>query len=404
MKTTKLLLAAAAAFAVASTANAQTVIHITGSTAYRAAAHAAIESILQTGFTGRFTGTAIGSANQAIFSGTTVTGNLPVIIKTSWSGSVGGLLVLTKNFPVPDTAIGVGGGWIANSQLPASGVTGGADGTATGIDPAVTADAAFSDSFQTSTIAATPALVGAGGFASGVVGVIPFEWVLGNGTVSAAFTNVTSNFAQAALSSVAVLSQITGNTADAGTFVQIFGRDSDSGTRLETFAETGFGILNSPVQYDPTITGGTITSLDPWPGQFTDGISFAAGTQGFSSGGNLATALNTPGMLTAANNPGVMIGYLGISDAANVTLGRALSFNGVPFSIANVQQGLYTLWSYEHVYYRSTFAGNGKTAVDQLATQIHNSLANTTASGILVTSMAVGRAVEGGVITLGNPF
>jgi hypothetical protein len=405
MKSPKFFLAAVSALAFASWANAQTVIHITGSTAFRAATHSAIESILQPGFRGAFTGAAIGSANQAIFSGTTVTSNLPVIIKTSWSGSVGGLLVVTKNFPVPDAAIGVVGGWLSNAELPAAGVVAGANGA--DIDPAVTAEVAFSDSFQNSTIAATPVLVGAGGFASGVVGVIPFEWVLGNfapGTPPAAFTNITANFAQAALNSVAVLSQITGNPADSSTFIQVFGRDSDSGTRLEAFAESGFGILTPPVQYDPTITAGTITSLDAWPGQFTDGTSYAIGTQGFSSGGGVATALNTPGMLTAAGAPGIMIGYVGISDANNVTNGRLLSYNGVPYSPTNVQQGVYSLWSYEHVYYRSTYAAPGKTAVDQLATQIHNVAANTTVSGLLVTSMAVGRQVEGGVITPGNPF
>ena len=408
MKPSKFILASALALGFAGMANAQTVIHITGSTAFRAAAHAAIESILNTGFTGAYTGTAIGSAGQAIFSGSTITGNIPVIIKTSWSGSVGGIIVLTQNLVVPNTTIGVTGGWLANSQLPSSGVVGGASSTT--IDPPVTADATFSDSFQTSTIYPTPALTGANGYTAGVVGVIPFEWVLGDyapGTPPAAFTNVTSQLAQAALLSVATLSQVTGNTADANTFVQVIGRDSDSGTRLETFAETGFGILKTPVQYDASISGGTITSLDPWPGQFTDGTSYPAGTQGYNSGGGVSTALNTPGMLTAADNPGVLIGYLGISDANNVTNGTKLSFNGVPYSVANVQQGLYDFWAYEHVYYRTNYgttSANGKTVVDQIAAQIHNVAADTNVSGILVGTMAVGRKFEGGVITPGNPF
>jgi hypothetical protein len=408
MKSSRFILASTLALAFTSMANAQTVIHITGSTAFRAAAHAAIESILQSGFTGAYTGTAIGSASQAIFSGTTVTSNIPVIIKTSWSGSVGGIIVLTKNFPVPDSAIGVGGGWLSNAELPASGVA--ANANASDIDPAVTADASFSDSFQSSTIYPTPVLAPANGYNGGVVGVIPFEWVLGNyspNTPPAAFTNVTNQFAQAALNGVAVLSQITGNAADQGTFVQVFGRDSDSGTRLEAFAETGFGILHSPVQYDATISGGAITSLDPWPGQFTDGTSYPLGTQGYPSGGGVSTALNTPGMLTAANNPGVMIGYLGISDAGNVTHGTVLAYNGVLYSATNVEQGVYSFWSYEHVYYRSNYgttSPNGKTVVDQLAVQIHNVAADTTVSGLLVTSMAVGRTIEGGPISLGNPY
>ena len=112
-------------------------------------------------------------------------------------------------------------------------------------------------------------------------------------------------------------------------------------------------------------------------------------------------------MLTAADNPGVLIGYLGISDANNVTNGTKLSFNGVPYSVVNVQQGLYDFWAYEHVYYRSNYgttSANGKTVVDQIAAQIHNVAADTNVSGILVGTMAVERRDEGSTITPGNPF
>src|SRR5271165_3910640 len=149
MKTTKLLLAALSALAFAGTANAQTVIHITGSTAFRAAAHAAIEAILDSGYTGAYTGTAIGSANQAIFEGTATNGT-SVIIKTSFSGSIGGIIVLTQNLSVPDSAIGVSGGWLSDAQLPASGVTDNASSTE--IDTATTADVVVSDTLQTSTL------------------------------------------------------------------------------------------------------------------------------------------------------------------------------------------------------------------------------------------------------------
>ena len=416
MKTTKLLLAALSALAFAGTANAQTVIHITGSTAFRAAAHAAIEAILDAGFTGAYTGTAIGSANQAIFEGTATNGT-SVIIKTSWSGSVGGIAVVAENLTVPDSAIGVGGGWLTDAQLPASGVTDNA--IASEIDTATTADATFSDTFQTSTLFTSPKfplLTGANGYSAGVVGVIPFEWVLGtypSGTGDIAlFTNVTSELAVAALNSVASLYQVTGNTADEQTAIQVFGRDSDAGTRFETFAECGFGPFGSPVQYEPLPFGGTsYTALVPWVGQFTDGTSYAVGTQGYSSGSGVAGALNATGMLTAANpdsdygtTGAVMIGYLGISDAESATppkgTGTALSYNGVAYSAAAVEQGLYPLWSYVHVYYRSAYKGTaGGNVVDLIAAQIHNVAADTTDSGILLSAMQVSRGFEGGPIT-----
>lgn len=401
MKSSKFILASFLALAFAGIASAQTVIHITGSTAFRAAAHQAILGILQSGATYGYTGTSIGSAGQAIFTGTTVTGSIPVIIKTSWSGSVGGIIVLTQNFPVPDAAEGVSGGWLANSTPQSTTGTGGAN--AANIDPAVTADVTFSDSFQSSTIVPTPALTGANGYRSGVVGVIPFQWVAGNGD-PATITNITNQVAQQALFGGLPLSQLTGLSADEGTLVEVFGRDSDSGTRLEAFAETGFGDLTSPTQYQATVTGGVITDLEPWPAQITDGTSYPSGHEGYSSGGGVAGALNTPGAQTATNNAADMIGYLGITDAASVTTGRTLSYNGVTYTPTAVFEGQYTFWAYEHVYYRSSYVAPGKTVADQIAAQIHNVAADTTASGLLVTSMHFGRTKEGAAVTFGNPY
>jgi len=395
-------LASIFAFAFATMASAQTVIHITGSTAFRAAAHQAILHILQSGAVYGYTGTSLNSASQAIFTGTTVAPtSTSVIIKTSWSGSVGGLLVLTNNLVVPNTGIGVVGGWLVNGTTQSTSGSPNANGS--NIDPAATADASFSDSFQSSTLASTPVLTGANNYQFGIVGVIPFEWVKGNGA-AAGITNVTSIVAQAALAGGVSLMQFTGNVADLNTAVEVIGRDSDSGTRLETFAETGFGIFTAPTQYQPTVTGGVITALNPWPGQFTDGTSYPAGHEGFASGGGVAGALNTPGSITAAGSPGYLIGYLGISDAGNVTTGAPLPFNGVGYTVNGVATGVYSMWAYEHIYYRNAYANPGKAVVDQLAARIHDFDAETTVAGILLSRMQVGRAVEGGVITPPNPF
>jgi len=404
MKSSRFILASYLALAFAGMASAQTVIHITGSTAFRAAAHAAIQSMMASGYTYGYSGTTgLGSASQAIFTGTAVTtkaGSVPVIIKTSWSGSVGGIIVLTQTLPVPDSAIGVAGGWLVNTT---SQSTSGVQGAPANYDTPTTADAAFSDSFQSSTLYPTPALSGANGYSSGVVGVIPFEWVEGVG--STAITNVTAQNAKNALAGSCQLNFFTGNSADSATLVEVFGRDSDSGTRLETFAETGFGITTSPQQYDGTISGGTITSIDLWPGQFTDGTSYLPGHEGYNSGGTIATTLKTPGMLTAANNPGVMIGYLGISDAQSAQAGGAtlLTYNGVGYSQNAVQQGQYSMWAYEHIYYLPAYAGTtGGDVVDQIALNVHDVLADTTVSGLLLSGMAVHRTVEGGLITPGK--
>jgi hypothetical protein len=400
-----LFLASILAFSLVSLAPGQTIIRITGSSTLCAAANAAILKILQPGTTTYgYTGTNLNTATQAIFTGTTVNSNIPVIIKTSWSGTVSGIIILTENDPVPDSAIGVSGGWLVNSTPQSAGGTPNANAANT--DPPTTADVTFSDLFQTSTIYPKPALAGAGSH-SGVVAVIPFEWVLGNcapGTPPAGFTNVTKQLAQSVFLGVAVLSQASENTADWDTFIQVFGFDSDAGARLEVQAQTGFGGIAAPFQYQPTIVSGVITSIDPWPAQITDGTSYPLGSQGFSSGADLAAALSTPGMLTANDNPGLNIGYLDISDAQSVTHGTALKYNGIAYNPNAVQQGRYVLWAYEHVYYRTSFAAPSKTVVDQLANEIHDVTANTTVSGIPLSSMQVQRLVEGGIVVAGNAY
>jgi hypothetical protein len=100
-----LFLAGIFAFSLVSLAPGQTIIRITGSSTLCAAANAAILKILQSGTTTYgYTGTNLNTATQAIFSGTTVNSNIPVIIKTSWSGTVSGIIILTENDPVPAPA------------------------------------------------------------------------------------------------------------------------------------------------------------------------------------------------------------------------------------------------------------------------------------------------------------
>jgi hypothetical protein len=87
VKTSKYTLAIMFALAFNTMERAQTVvIHITGSPLYRSAANLGILDILQ-GVEFGYTGASLNSANQAIFTGPTISGNIPVIIKTSWSCS-----------------------------------------------------------------------------------------------------------------------------------------------------------------------------------------------------------------------------------------------------------------------------------------------------------------------------
>ena len=376
----RLMIAGLAALAVASTASAQTVIRITGATAYRSAVHTAIGNILNTGYTYGYSGSSLSGAGQAEFRGTTKVGNYDVDIKTSFSGSLAGIATLTTDRT------------IANF-LDATNLTTGGTASLTGpYDSPVTADVTFSDAAQATTRFKTPALV------NNNVGVIPFVWTRNNGSTNS-IANMTSQLAQALLANGQVpLSMFSGSETDSGIPVILVGRDADSGTRLTAFAESGYGALTMPVQYK--ITGSNpITLIDFYPTNTIEGTFYDLGQSGYASGGDIKTALNAIGTqaYTDSNfDAGChAVGYLSTSDAAGVNGGaNNLTYNGYAYSLDNVKQGLYSFWSYEHMLWRSGLSGTKLTVSQQLRDRILNYDAT-----IKLGDMKVTRQSEGAVIT-----
>jgi len=386
-------------FAGVSSAQTASTIRITGSTAFRAATVTAIGNILQPGYTYGYIGSSVTGASQSTFVGTTKVGSLPVIIKCSWAGSTGGLQTIAQQSPVVTTA----NPYI--SETSALSATGAAFTSSTAVfDSPANADVAMSDTFQSSTAFNGP---GYNNLVDTTVGVVPFVWTKGSSSDTAVqaslanLTNITPLLARVVLQGGAPLSMFTGNAADSSVYVYAMGRDEDSGTRLTTYAESGFGVFSSPLQYQPTVSSGAIASIAPWPAATVLGISYPVGHSGFSGGGALATNLNTPVAATARDATGgkfALVAYFGVNDAKNVNGGaNNLTYNGVPYSVANVQEGLYTFWGYEHLTYRSTLSGNAKTVADQLANQIKT--ADASVSGVLLSTMHVSRSTEGAVIT-----
>ncbi len=427
------------ALAAVSTSMADTVIHITGSTAFRAATITAIENIMggAGSFKAAYAGTSGGeaAATYVVLRGSVA--SVPaagvVTVKCTWTGSTGGIKTLVQNIPVQQTT--APNGWMSATNLPGTNtvlaVASPSYSLDTGTFPAETqlADVTMEDSAQASTGFTTTSLT------ETRVGVIAFEWVANNGS-PAALNNITPLLAQALLSGGMPLFQFTGNINDT-TAVYALGRDFDSGTRLSELAESGVGVFGSVQQIIPTITGtagaagSNISALRLWPAATVLNQAFALGQSGFASGGTLADNLATPGSISAntttnpaaANDlqfgPGHLIGYLGRNDAArackttsiagNTT--HRLKWNGVAdwnepilangnptsFNDAVVQNGLYTAWEFESLAYRSTYGGNGKAIADKIANNIITTAASV--SGIPLSSMNVTKAVEGGAVT-----
>ena len=400
MKISKILATSALAFALVTGAEAATtVIHIAGSSAFRGATHNAIGKLLNTGYTTSYAddgGNGINKANAANFTGTlksaagTLAAGSSVIISVSWTGSAGGVdcvanskVSSVRGF-LPTTASGTG--------LAASAIT----------DTTSVADIALSDVYkETSGFTGLSTLKEA---ANSPVGVCPFKWVV-SGTASG-ITNITPQIAQAIFSGGQLSKALfTGLATDATALITATGRDADSGTRLTAFAETSVGVSTPVAQYvlvdvnGNMVYGNTAVDMGPAPALTINGVDYAEGNTGYVSGGNLASAMRLiPSGYTAVT-------YFSKGDAGTATAAGAgqcteLSYNGVSYGSddSKVQNGSYTFWSYEHLYYRTADSSTGKGGfAEALATQIKNTDAST--SGVTISSMKVQRFSDGGVVT-----
>jgi hypothetical protein len=347
------LLAGLAALGFASTASAQTIINITGATAFRAAANRSIVTILDDGNPGTAKYAWVGSPGQSGFEGSNriivegFIGGQPYIIRTSQTGSTAGI------------------GSVVNQTTPANPYL---DVTATDLDRTTTGTAlasatgktvsgviarfTFSDVDQAISPTPSPALPGTG------VGVVPFVFVANVGA-PAGLTNMTDQLHESQWATGQLpLSMYTGNAADAK-LVLSTGRSNGSGTRATILAETQYGPFRDVIQWGGPNDASTVSGSE---GSGSVTILNNLGNGGYSSNSwvrqNLA---RTSANVTVAGAPGqdvVIVSYLTLSDAADITTitggagvgARALTYNGVPYTFENVTNGQYTLWGYQQFY------------------------------------------------------
>ena len=444
MKKTNLILAAAAAVLATTSAQADVVIHITGSTAFRAGTITAIQNLM--GGTGTFkaaysttSGTSTTSSGRSIIQGSIA--SVPtagvVTFKCSWSGSTGGIKTVVQDIPVTT--------WPSITNLPvANGVNSFTDAAmGYGLDfPGETdkADVTMEDTTQAATGFTTVTLDEIR------VGVIPFEFVAGN-QAPAALNSITPLQFQAAVSGGAPLSLFTGVPADVSGRVYIAGRNFDSGTRLCTLTNCGLSPFSGVRHVEAILTGtagqasGNIAGLRLYKAETVLGQAFTVGNSGYSSGGTLADVLATPGASTAVTAVGLvpgtsttilaaerlrlgaghLIAGLGRSDAARAcktdvitgNTARRLTFNGVKiwngttfnangtpvagYNDALITEGVYTFWEFQNLAYRQSYAGEARTVADALAAEITANVPSS--AGIKLSDMHVTKAVEGGVVT-----
>ncbi len=399
MKISQTLLGTIALLGTTGLASAQTKIYVTGSSAFRASTNNEIDALLTAnggGYTKASDNATFTSANVITWTGGKIN-NTPVTIKASFSGSGAGIQTVAgaPNFTVgflPDGAAGTANPDPRNTANPRE---------------AAVPDIALSDVYQgTTPFTGTFNGVAYAKLTEPIVGVAAFTFA--GSKNFPANQNVTPQIAQTLFSGGLVpLAEFTGSAADDNTGVIATGRDADSGTRLTAVAETNVGVNTALTQYLPTISGGSVTGLAPYPAKTINGVPHAAGDGGESSGGSLRAFL--PNVVSAAAaqqidgslTGGFLVTYLGVSDfnAVSASGAVALAYNGVPESQTEIIEGAYTFWGYEHLDYKSNLAGIKLTFATSLTSQIKNSSSATLSPNVSVNDMKVQRFSDGGPIS-----
>ncbi len=244
-----LILSSVAALTMAVSAQAQTVVDITGATAFRQGATATINAIFNAGgpFISIHNGGLNGGSLQA-WRGNF--GNLTnLTIRTRWNGSTEGLRAVFQPNQTID-GLPTNPSFFVTTSLDAFSPTAGGNNagvdTGGGNTAADVAELSFSDVRKE----ATPI---PGASAGGAVGVVTFTMVANktwrDDPRTANITNVTSQQFRTLFSQGSVpLSYFTGNTADTD-MVYASGRNDGSGTRTTYLAETGYGANQLVKQY-----------------------------------------------------------------------------------------------------------------------------------------------------------
>jgi hypothetical protein len=381
------------------------VVYITGSTAARATFYAAATTAGQIfDATGEPSGDpkavspSPGSgANQIVYEGNV--GGVLVDIDCSWTGSEAGIASVAGqplNQTLDNPQLGLANGSYALPGVPPTFYTQSSGWTTTsalsGISGAPSVpDLSMADTSQA--VSQTPkSLYNLTDY--GVVGIVPFTFMKGYQKTPNAAWNNTANITTAQINQLIGAPQpanfLTGVATDSTNSVAICGRNLGSGTRANGLLNFQYGI-NVPVDqyaFRVSYVGGVLTQ--DTTSYVPDGNGLVeVFNDGFDSGGNVAKELNVDG----SNQGIVLVGYLGISDAAaaavatsgQISLGGGnatyMTWNGVYESDSGVVNGSYTYWGQEHLL--GTIGQSPTSQAGLVATAIVNGLlANENASGI----------------------
>ena len=448
-----------------SIASAATVIHITGAQGLRAAVHQGIADILKPGYSVGYQGTSISTAMQAVFSGTTAVGSYPVTIKTSYGTSTNGIRTMVKNLTVATWLLPVSGtvGNLNSGSIYETAVT--ADATVSGEFQATTrfstpllidnligvfpyvwvrnAGSPATLSNMNSTLA--QALFGNGQlplaqFTGSVADENTIVTLIGRDEGASSRESLFAESGYGIYSDpVQYQLTITGSPGPTGTVTGCVlypaatvdgvsypaghsGYPSFSGlvAALNTPGSAnaitiagwviGYSDIIDAVVVNPgtvatanaSLAGGALASVTVTNGGSNYNYTPIITISGGGGSGATATATVQNGVITgiAVTNGGT--GYTS-TPTVTITGGALMNWNGVAYSTTAVQEGQYTYWSYAHLMVRSSYAGTGKTVVNQLVQQLHD-VDIVVGGNSLLGAMQVSRSGDGTPVVWGNPY
>jgi hypothetical protein len=474
MKTIQLAMAGMLALSIGGIASAQTIVNVSGSTAFRSlvvntevAVLSHVGSNLPGGSaTSAYNGSSLTGATYSIVHGYLSDGVTEVYFRNHWTGSAGGVADLTTG----NTTL---------AQIPVSQTesVGGTSGAATtdsaapnvAMSDALAADVAAELATEGSQGVTDAGLItnssglkdggtsgGANGGPVATVNFVPLLGALASGQ-SAPSALLTTGLNQETLRTLVTygscpLSFVTNNPSDSTNFLIWVGRNEDSGTRIAYLGESRDGVTGSVSQFMAKQSGiayptsytysslsadsSGLTGFKLWPRNWDlntiPSLNWnSTGHSGYNGGGDVAAILGSPDPVVAtgftdgiSNAPSGATGssnyyfvtVIGTHDAqAAVGNGATiLPYNGVALSytggsggtynFAPIQNGQYSLWNQEHLYYltsgtgtQAPVSGSAKTAADALADAIYNTATSSMGQvGCQISSVNCARSVSVG--------
>jgi hypothetical protein len=124
------------------------------------------------------------------------------------------------------------------------------------------------------------------------------------------------------------------------------------------------------------------------------------GTQVLANGNTVGNS--APNNWIPGTSKAYLIGYLGSADAGGIAATGAactyLTYNGIPYTAANIQNGLYDFWSFEHTYLNTnTVTAGVSTFAGQLVDQVYFQDCQTDSSGLTDTEVSPTDQKVGGI-------